>query len=478
VTTFRTSRGTIVNVEAPEIVLPPGLVPEDLNRPWLSGGAGREALREELAPTRVIVDYGYGYKCWPYVGIRGEAVFSVSTTVFPPPNGKPIICKIFRLEGFAKPVEIGDLYSLDSRATVTTQPFVTLDGSILVSAVNDPDFTYSAIWRYKDGEWSKVYEDTGINMNAPAHFGQDPITRAIYGGYRNNNRSRVIKSVDDGETWSLVYDSAEASSKDALIYDVKAYYNNVIATKRDKRTIIRSSNGGDSWIESAAFPSLVRTINMSYDLGLQFITGTRYIYYSRDYFVTYKALYVRSGHGGLWDLRYPIRTGGRFLVSAIGGYKTIVFASKDLFHTLTPVYTVEGSLAPRIAAYGDYLLVGAELQGTLTRVTLPKTLERGISCPILLWENESVTDTVNGSVTDYIETGYNDKKTFYIISDQSGTLYIQARDEVAGDYKDIGSVSVSADTLTPYMTYYGARVMRLRFVPSAAATVSIWAILE
>jgi len=48
VTTFRTSRGTIVNVEAPEIVIPPGLVPEDLNRPWQSGGAGREALREEF----------------------------------------------------------------------------------------------------------------------------------------------------------------------------------------------------------------------------------------------------------------------------------------------------------------------------------------------------------------------------------------------------------------------------------------------
>jgi len=48
VTTFRTGRATVVNVEAPEIVIPPGLVPEDLDRPWQSGGAGREALREEL----------------------------------------------------------------------------------------------------------------------------------------------------------------------------------------------------------------------------------------------------------------------------------------------------------------------------------------------------------------------------------------------------------------------------------------------
>jgi len=48
VTTFRTSRGTIVNVEAPEIVIPPGLVPEDLQAVWQSGGAGREALAKSI----------------------------------------------------------------------------------------------------------------------------------------------------------------------------------------------------------------------------------------------------------------------------------------------------------------------------------------------------------------------------------------------------------------------------------------------
>jgi hypothetical protein len=98
--------------------------------------------------------------------------------------------------------------------------------------------------------------------------------------------------------------------------------------------------------------------------------------------------------------------------------------------------------------------------------------------PLRLWYNESITDTVNGSTTLGFLTAYADKKTFYIISDQSGTLYIQAYDEVAGAYADIDSISVSANTLTPYSTTYGARLMRLRFVPSASATVSAWAVLE
>jgi len=98
--------------------------------------------------------------------------------------------------------------------------------------------------------------------------------------------------------------------------------------------------------------------------------------------------------------------------------------------------------------------------------------------PLRLWMNESITDTTNGSTTPGFLTAYADKKTFYIYSNQSGTLYIQAYDEVNATYRDIDSTSVSASTLTPYSTTYGARLMRLRFVPSASATVSTWAVLE
>jgi len=59
-TTFRTSVGTKVYVEAPEVYITPGIKPEDLQAVWQNGGAGREALREELdvhsyiASTRII----------------------------------------------------------------------------------------------------------------------------------------------------------------------------------------------------------------------------------------------------------------------------------------------------------------------------------------------------------------------------------------------------------------------------------------
>jgi hypothetical protein len=93
-----------------------------------------------------------------------------------------------------------------------------------------------------------------------------------------------------------------------------------------------------------------------------------------------------------------------------------------------------------------------------------------------LWRSSSI-GTAGASSINFYTLGF-EKKTFYIISNQSGTLYIQAYDEVAEDYKNIDSTPVSANVLTPYMTDYGARLMRLRFVPSAQATVSAWAVLE
>lgn len=94
-----------------------------------------------------------------------------------------------------------------------------------------------------------------------------------------------------------------------------------------------------------------------------------------------------------------------------------------------------------------------------------------------LWVNKTVPDT--GLATDDIDTKF-ERTSFHIISDQAGTLYIQAYDEAAGDFKDIDSKSVSANVLTVYNTgaaHTMARRMRLRFVPTAEATASAWAVM-
>ena len=433
-------------------------------------------VRRGVPSTRVLFDYGYGYRCFPYTDTRGRTVFALHPAIFPPPGGKPVVCKIFELVNSAWPVEIGDLHSLDSNATLASQPFITREGTILVSTQNSPDNTRMAVWRYDGVSWSKVYEDAGTNTVGVPHFSQDPATGAVYGGYRSGVKSRVIKSEDDGRTWSIVYESTEASAAHAYIYGCDAYRDTVVLTKRDKRTFIRSTDGGKTWTESPALPTMPRTVHFHPEVPVSFITSDGRIYYSRDYFASYR--WIRIQYGTYPPVfRYAIKAGGRLTLSAsIDGYGQLILMSRDLFHTVTPVFSIKGLNFPRVSGFGDFLYIGGEFHGALIRLNLPKALERGFSCPVILWENQSVG--TGGLATDHVETHYHDKKTFYIFSDQAGTLYIQAYNEVAGSFQNIDSVSVSANTLTVYMTTYGSRLMRLFFVPSAAATVSAWAILE
>jgi len=92
-----------------------------------------------------------------------------------------------------------------------------------------------------------------------------------------------------------------------------------------------------------------------------------------------------------------------------------------------------------------------------------------------LWINKTVP--VAGLTTDDVDTKF-EKVSFHLISDQDGTGYVQAYDEAAGDFKDVYSFSVSADTLTVETPAFKAKRMRLRFVPSAEAMVSAWMVAE
>jgi predicted GH43/DUF377 family glycosyl hydrolase len=117
----------------------------------------------------------------------------------------------------------------------------------------------------------------------------------------------------------------------------------------------------------------------------------------------------------------------------------------------------------------DGVIVGATGQSTV-RVNYAEAVMAD-NHVMELWNSKTVP--VAGLSTDDVDTKF-DKKTFYIISNQAGTLNVQAYDEAAGDFKTFDSMPVSASVLTPYTTYYNARRMRLNFVPSAEATVSAW----
>lgn len=434
----------------------------------ISGGIDYSILRS-IHPIETIVNYGYGYRCFPHTSLTGRTVFTVApgtTEVHP-------LFKVFEIEDFTVPVEIGNLFALDARNLRGGPPFITTKGSILIPSSLTGQ-AWSALYRYSNGRWTKVFvEDT--TESVIYHLCQDKATHAIYMcDYQPATfRGMLWKSDDDGVSWHLVYDVTEASAADAIIYDVAANADCIIATKRNKKTYIRSFDGGATWFESAVLPTALRSVVMHPNLlNLTFISSDACIYYSRDYFVTYNRMRI---HGAPGVLRYPIRVGGKLLMSAVAASRTTILASKDLYHTATPIFSAE-ALTSRMSGYGDYVFVGADFAGTLTRILLPKTLERGFSNSVLLWEDEAVL--VAGAETDLIETGFNDKKTFSLWSNQSGTLHIQVYDEIAAIYRDVDSIPVSANTLALYIPNFETRLIRCRFVPDADAIVSAWVVFE
>jgi len=428
---------------------------------------------EKPEGVRLIADHGYGYRAWPYTSLNGETVYTVATSI----PGKPPVCKVFGLKEFEKALQIGDLHAFDTRNTSTGQPLITLDNSVLVPvwSVNyyDEKRPWVAIYRFDGSMWSRVYEDS-LGSYA-SHIGQDRATRAIYVGYHQPQtcRSIVLKSVDDGISWSIVYDKVDTSEQNAIVYDAAAYDNKVLVSKRQKTSVLRSIDGGVTWTE-LCIGSPARSLCMYPELRLTFLTSDYTIYYSRDWGETWKRIRMSLPFRAF---RYPIMVGGYLLLSAATYHETVILASKDFYRTVTPVLWLHGAEAPRISGYGNRILIGGErYPGTLIMTSLPETLHSGYSSSIMLWENAEIP--VNGAETDFIETFANDKKTFYISSNQKGMLCIQVYDEVVQTYRDIDNVSVSANSLVPYLTSYGARLMRLRFVPSLPARVSAWAVLE
>jgi len=128
------------------------------------------------------------------------------------------------------------------------------------------------------------------------------------------------------------------------------------------------------------------------------------------------------------------------------------------------------------SSYADYY--GANQALVLKFPTFPFPLPFSMTIP--LWEDKSI-GTGGDAVGEIPCLGL--EATFYILSDQSGTAYIQACRERTGldsyVFDDIDSFSVAANTVTPYtITTLNARLVRLRFVPTATAIVSAWVSLN
>jgi len=139
---------------------------------------------------------------------------------------------------------------------------------------------------------------------------------------------------------------------------------------------------------------------------------------------------------------------------------------------------------------GDIYLYDAEFEGEwvyiyysyligagVYRLGLVRAPRRSTRQPMVLWSGKTVVAA--GEETMIIDPDPGKTISFYLISDQAGTMYIRAYDPIGDTFRDIDQKPVAANDLTVY-NLVNTKVHRVRifFDPDAEATVSCWAVQE
>jgi len=182
----------------------------------------------------------------------------------------------------------------------------------------------------------------------------------------------------------------------------------------------------------------------------------------------FKGFFVISA--GVWPNSYPVAfvvDGTNSNVNAwVDGPPYAVIAYKaHLSRYVGIIHAIEGNYTPELSV----------------RSRIPRLRINSDECSAPFTVPLYITGTTNRLVGSSVSTSgvtshpfpiAADRATLFFQADQSGTLYIDIFSYDSNWYQ-ADSVSVSANTLVKYNFNYIGRIARIRYVPSASATVSV-----
>jgi len=344
----------------------------------------------------VLLDYGKYCRIWPYINKRTNELY---VSVGLARSFKEPLCKLLLSRNYGESWDqIADFQSMDKRNTTTGQPFITIEGVILLPVWNAGFYTHGTTWfaiyRSDDNgsSWKKVYEDMkGTYAN---HFFQDASDGSIYigvgvggGGAKDKVRyaptkSYLLKSADFGVTWQKVL---EVDYPTAL-YGGTAFNGTILATAREKKAVFRSVDGGNSWFE-IYMGNIARSATYIEELEKTVVSSNSSIFVSDDgsSWIRIKAPLI-----GL-ALRYPTFYKGQLYMTGVGyGSSYVISTNLSKWQVIFDEKERTGNnFFARMAIANDYIFLGGELNGVLFRVKASLCKPRSMSAFQLLRTNLS-----------------------------------------------------------------------------------------
>lgn len=336
---------------------------------------------------KIVLNYGPFHRIWPAVG-RGKALYASVSAVrsFVPP-----VCTLLESKDFGESwSELADFYLLNPRNSTTGQPFTLIDGTLLVS-LWDQNFyefgrTWLAIYRSEDGgrSWEEAYSDSAATYGN--HFfqnSQDGTTYLCAGVGGGGSEGRIsfapargllLRSEDSGRSWNRCL---EVDAPTAL-YDGVALDDVVVVSARDRGSIYKSQDKGETWRE-ILFGRSARNVA---GVGENVVVSSD------------GALFISSDQGRTWvikdcplrnlALRYPKPLQDGIAVTGVGWRSLVltVFPERNKWKVLLDATRVAHTkLMARMALTEDYLFLGDEAEtGTLLKADID-ALRRSATFP-------------------------------------------------------------------------------------------------
>lgn len=328
-----------------------------------------------------ILDLGINVGTFPYTNHRGTTAISAMPIGSPSPLPGPVV---YILRDGTHPELLLDILAYNKKYTTVDPIFVTASDTVLAFTgdYSDGNHILAKILRITlDGKVTEVYSyDSGAQDPGGYFWGEDSLNGTIWKGHKVEGGIRIIKSTDDGRTWTVKYGAAYDSPP--YVYEIAAFDDSVFAVIAN--LVLYSADGGENWSEVLKLETNTHGISIFGGVVYVVTTGEE-IYISPGYNQPYNWMRIYLPRGiSLTDTTVFRQTKmlGRYIVTAalaLGSSATTYWATADNFYTISPLFRfgpTNRGMNERYSGFGNTIYIGGSNwgDGTVWKAKIPETL--------------------------------------------------------------------------------------------------------
>ena len=335
-----------------------------------------------------ILDLGINVGTFPHTNHRGTTAISAMPISSPSSLKGPVI---YLLRNGTYPELLFDIYAYNNNYLSVDPVFVTANDSILAFTgdYSDKKHILAKILRITfSGQVTEVYSyDCGAQDPGGYFWGEDAVTGAIWKGHRAEGGIRIIKSIDDGQTWTTKYITRYETPPH--VYEVAASDDKVFAALSfPVHTVLYSGDGGDTWDAVLSAGYSIEGISLFGEMMYALTAGEEIWTCSYMQPNRWQQIYLPRGISLMNTTIFrQAKMLGRYIVTCgIAGTDTTTYwATADNFYTISPLFrfgpTNKGA-NERYSGFGSTIYIGGSRygDGMVWKGEIPESLTTRIPC--------------------------------------------------------------------------------------------------